>query len=426
MTHFGAFCPPVHSHLNAIAALGGELRRRGHRVTCFHIPEVTEKVIGLGLESWPIGAAEYPNGTWAAFQAKLAELTGLNATLYWHEDNVRMAGVICREAPTALQAAGVEALLVDQMEPAAGSVAEHLGLPFVTLCVGLAILADTSVPPNFTPWLYSHSPLARLRNRLMALAASRTLKPVEEVINRHRRAWGLAIEADLSASFFSSRLAQISQVPAEFDFPRQALPGYFHYTGPLRNFVSESVPFPYERLNGKPLIYASLGTLVNRRPEVFRTIAAACQGLDVQLVLSLGGGGDPEMYRELPGDPIVVRYAPQVELIARSQLTITHAGLNSVLESLRCGVPLVAIPITFEQPGIAARVQWNGAGEVVPLVRLETARLREAIRKVLHEPGYKQNALRLQEAFARCGGVSRAADLVEMAIHRCRTLGTAL
>ena len=113
-----------------------------------------------------------------------------------------------------------------------------------------------------------------------------------------------------------SPLAQISQQPAGFDFPRQSLPTCFHYTGPFRVGTPERVPFPYERLTGQPIIYASLGTLQNRLAGVFRVIAAACEGLGLQLVLSLGGGGNVDAYRDLSGQTLVVEYAPQLTLLS--------------------------------------------------------------------------------------------------------------
>ena len=88
-----------------------------------------------------------------------------------------------------------------------------------------------------------------------------------------------------------SQLAQISQQPAEFEFPRRHLPQYFHFTGPFHNSASrESAHFPFEMLTAKPLIYASLGSVLGRKQEIFQDIASACEGLDVQLVISLGGG----------------------------------------------------------------------------------------------------------------------------------------
>jgi len=123
------------------------------------------------------------------------------------------------------------------------------------------------------------------------------------------------------------------------------VPAWFHFTGPLVDPASRAVAdFPWQQLNGKLLIYASLGTIQNQQLELFARIAEACWHLDAQLVIALAG------------DPLVVGFAPQLELLQRAALTITHAGLNTVLESLSCGVPMVAIPIAKDHPGVAARV----------------------------------------------------------------------
>ncbi|NEQ63559.1 MAG: glycosyl transferase family 1, partial [Moorea sp. SIO4A1] len=90
---------------------------------------------------------------------------------------------------------------------------------------------------------------------------------------------------------------------------------------------------------------------------------------------------------------------------------------NTTLESLSNGVPMVAIPITNDQPGVAARIAWTGTGEVIPLKKLSVEKLQKAIKLVLTEDSYKKNALRLQEAIKRAGGVSRAADIIEQVAH---------
>jgi len=77
---------------------------------------------------------------------------------------------------------------------------------------------------------------------------------------------------------------------------------------------------------------------------------------------------------------------------------------------------MVAIPIANDQPGVAARVAWAGCGEAVPIKNVNVSRLRTAIQKVLTEDSYKQNAIRLQEAIVRAGGVSRAADIIEQVL----------
>jgi UDP:flavonoid glycosyltransferase YjiC (YdhE family) len=110
----------------------------------------------------------------------------------------------------------------------------------------------------------------------------------------------------------------------------------------------------------------------------------------------------------------VVSYAPQLELLARARLTLTHAGLNTVLDSLTFGVPLVAIPITYEQPAIARRIRYTGVGETISLGRLNPGRLRDRIAWILSpDSPYSANARRVGESIRRAGGgVRRAADIV--------------
>jgi zeaxanthin glucosyltransferase len=110
--------------------------------------------------------------------------------------------------------------------------------------------------------------------------------------------------------------------------------------------------------------------------------------LDAQLVIALGGGSNPASLPHLPGSPLVVGYAPQLELLQRATLTITHAGMNTALESLNNGLPMVAIPIANDQPGVAARIACTGAGEVITLGKLTSYRLQAAVQRVLTEDSY--------------------------------------
>jgi MGT family glycosyltransferase len=167
-------------------------------------------------------------------------------------------------------------------------------------------------------------------------------------------------------------------------------------------------------LDGRPLVYASLGTLQNARERVFRLFSEACADFPVQLVITHGGGLDDDAAsRSFPGNPLVVSYAPQMEVLARATLTLTHAGLNTVLDSLANGVPLVAVPLTYEQPAIARRVLWSGVGEVISFPDLNLPRLRKAIGRVLSGPSYAEKAREMKTSIARAGGVAKAADLIE-------------
>jgi MGT family glycosyltransferase len=158
-----------------------------------------------------------------------------------------------------------------------------------------------------------------------------------------------------------------------------------------------------------------MGTLQNGILRTFRMIAEACAGLGLQLVISLGGGQDPSLLDDLPGDPVVVGYAPQLELLRRSALTVTHGGLNTALESLAWGVPMVVLPVAYDQPGVGARVERAGAGRSIPVGRLTVGRLRDAVRAVLGDPAYRQRASQLQASIAAADGLNRAAGLIEAA-----------
>jgi hypothetical protein len=95
----------------------------------------------------------------------------------------------------------------------------------------------------------------------------------------------------------------------------------------------------------------------------------------------------------------------------RSQPQVS--SLNTAVESLSNGVPMVAIPIANDRPGVAARIAWTGTGEVITLGKLTSSRLQAAVQQVLTEDTYKKNVIRLQAAMRGVGGASRAADIVE-------------
>src|SRR4029077_16456228 len=92
---------------------------------------------------------------------------------------------------------------------------------------------------------------------------------------------------------------------------------------------------------------------------------------------------------------------------------ITHAGLNTVLESLAQGVPQVAIPVTYDQPGVAARIAHKQTGVVTSLSELTADRLAFLLSQVLADSRYRENARKLQGIISKTNGLSMAADIVE-------------
>ncbi|NJL39490.1 MAG: glycosyltransferase [Leptolyngbyaceae cyanobacterium RM2_2_4] len=404
MTHFGILCLGGTGHLNTLLPLGDELKRRGHQVTVLSETHGEAKVKEAGLNFEAIA--------YTGVDPKRAELTGLRA-LYRGISffKVRVANSL-RETPVAIRKTGIEVLLVDMSAFEGGTIAEHLRLPFITICSALVLYEDNDVPPALTDWTFNSAWWARLRNQIAYWLLLLIARPVVSVIARHRKLWNLPAYSSYNDCF--SKLAIISQHVPELEYPYRKLPPYFHFTGPFHSSTGRpNTDFPFEKLSNLPLIYVSLGTSRNRIKHLFQVIAEACVDLEAQVVISLGGGLEPEALPKLTGNPILVKYAPQLELLKRATLCITHAGLNTTLEALSNAVPLVAIPLADDQLGVAARLTWTGVGEFLPLSSVTIARLRQVIRRVLLNGAYKQNAIRLQKAIRYSGGVQYAADVIE-------------
>jgi MGT family glycosyltransferase len=408
-------------HYYPLTALGRRLQSRGHEVVYFQVADLERPIRAAGLGFHEIGREDFPPGSLRMRDEEVGRLEGVAALRCGLRGIERKAMMLFRDTPAAIRDEGIDCLLVDQIEMAGGTVAEHLGLPFVSVAAALPINADASVPHCIFPWPHRTGVLARLRNRAGNAASEWVLSGILRTINRQRRAWGLPPASGFNSLF--SRLAQVTQLPAALELPGRYLPPRFHHTGPWTDARGRtSVDFPWSRLDpNRPLVYVSMGTLQNGILRTFRMIAEACAGLDLQLAISLGGGQDPAVLGNLPGDPVVVGYAPQLELIRRSALTISHGGLNTALESLERGVPMVVLPVTYDQPGVGARVEWSGVGRSIPVGRLTVGCLRDAVRVVLSDLAYRERAGRLQSSIEAADGLNRAADLIEEAFGTGRT-----
>ena len=133
-------------------------------------------------------------------------------------------------------------------------------------------------------------------------------------------------------------------------------------------------------------------------------------------MLSVGDQIDPNRIGPVPNNAIIVKRAPQLELLKQTSVCITHAGLNTVLESLAQGVPQVAIPVTFDQPGVAARIAYKQTGVVTSLDKLTADHLSTLLDEVLNDYTYRDNARKLQQAIAKANGLSVAAELIELSL----------
>ncbi|MBV8688197.1 MAG: glycosyltransferase [Alphaproteobacteria bacterium] len=379
--------------MRPLGTLARELEARGHRATFVHL-----------LDAAPV--MERCDAAFAPIPA--AGIGGHGGTI---RAMARQTDRLCRHAPATLREIGADAVICDQLEPAGGLIAESLGLPFATVACALPVNREPSIPPPYVGWRFDPSRRGLARNRGGWRVADLMMRPVGSVIQAWCGRWGLPARRRLEDCFSPS--LQIAQAVPSIDFPRSDLPPGFHYLGPFRHPEPGRVDLPSPR----PLVYCSLGTTkLGGGARHFRAVAQACDDLGAALVLAHGGRLSRREAESLPGRPAVHDFVPQIDVLRHADAVVTNAGFNTVLDSLAAALPMVALPLAFEQPAIAARIARAGAGEVVAARPPLRRRLRSALQAVLTAPGYRDRARAIGEEIGAAGGVRLAADLIESAL----------
>jgi zeaxanthin glucosyltransferase len=411
---------PLSGHLNPMTALARRLQSRGNEVVFFGVPDVEPFARAAGLDFVPYGEAEYPVGSIEKLYSSVATMRGFEVVRRSCMDvNPDLTRVTFDHLAEKLITTGIEALVIDTVHFFIELVPLSMAMPYVQIWNVLHVDFSGTTPACLFSSPLDRSPEGLRRNAENLHKLDAIFGPLAQVARSYAEKAGLKIDWNDPAATVS-KLAVITQTPKEFDFPGIPWPSQFHYAGPFHDDEGRRpVPFPWEQLTGKPLIYASLGTLVNGLDDVYKHILKAVEHLeDVQVVLSVGKNINPENLARIPSNTIVVRSAPQIELLKRATLCITHAGLNTVLESLAHGVPMVAIPIGYDQPGTAARIEYHGTGEFIELDELTAKRLSGLIEKVLQDPSYRERADYFQKVISKTRGLDVAADIIEQAFHK--------
>ena len=382
----GFICPNLPGHINPMSALARHLQARGHDVVFLYSSSAN------GLPCIPGDKRDDLN----ANRPEMSKLEGNEALAFYCGVAAKETEAIFKSLPRMLEKTGVEALVLDPIQFFVELAAMKLRIPYVTVANALYIDFSGYTPAGIFGWPHETTPDALARNLQAVTEAVRFC--YNEGTKSYAKELGFKTDLD-HPSWVFSELAYITQLPKEFDFEHPLLPPQFHYTGPFHDGKGRHpVDFPWDRLTGEPLIYASMGTIMNGRADVFRTIAAGVANhRGTQLVLSIGDRLDPKQIGPVPGNAIIVNQAPQLELLKRASVCITHAGLNTVLESLAQGVPQLAIPVTFEQPGIAARIAAKKTGVTMSFADLTSEHLSTLLDEVLNCSIYRENARKFQE-----------------------------
>ncbi|WP_318392928.1 glycosyltransferase [Enterobacter sp.] len=398
MSHFAVVAPPLFSHLQAMRALAHQLVSRGHRVT--FIAE------GEGDDFYPLSPT---------LRDAQREVTHTSAGHLFRVIGAlsRLTDVLCQQLPDIVQRLAVDALIVDQMEPAGGLVAQALGLPYISVACALPVNREPNYPLPVMPFNYRQDEKAQRLYHASERIYDRLMQPHGRVIAHHARHFGLSPRQRLDECL--SPLLQIAQCIPALDFPRHQPPACFHYVGALRDTPPVAVKSHPRAV--PPRAWASLGTLQGHRAGLFHKIAAACQDVGAKVMIAhCDGLTDAEvesLYRS--GASAVRGFVDQPAAIRDADVVITHGGLNTVLDAIAAATPLLAIPITFDQPAVAARVAYSQIGRRVS--RFATrSHMAKQLDALLNDDRYRQRITAACEQLRRAGGAPHAASLIEQAI----------
>jgi NDP-glycosyltransferase len=235
---------------------------------------------------------------------------------------------------------------------------------------------------------------------------------VSASITELRAAYHLPAE-DFHSAFQPTEQLNLVFLPKEFQPKADTFDKRTLFVGPSILPRKTLNDFPFERLKSEqPLLYISLGTIANNQPEFFRMCFEAFEGQSWQVVLSYGRRIDPTTLGPIPDNFLIAPYVPQLDILPRTRVFVTHCGMNSVMESLYYGVPIVAIPQMIEQAVSAQRIRELELGIELEKDTLNTATLREAVERVANESVFRENARKMQQITHAAGGYQRAVDAI--------------
>ena len=192
-------------------------------------------------------------------------------------------------------------------------------------------------------------------------------------------------------------------------FPELYTKEKYKFVGPMLLEEREEETLPVEKLKGKKVIYISLGTAYNNNPKFYRECFKAFKDTEYVVVMSMKSG-IRQPATGIPNNFIVMDYVPQLKALKYADIFVTHAGMNSVMEGYYNDVPLVCAPQAMDQIANARRAAQLKAA--ICLTKPNAKKLRKAVEKVLSDPVYRENAVKIGKSLREAGGVDKAVEYI--------------
>jgi len=378
--------PPFAGHVNPTVPVAAVLAGRGHEVAWCGLPGTVESLLPEGARFLPATSQEVADYVNAAGERR-PDLRGAAAFKFLQEDVLLpLAGAMVDGVDAAADAFDPDVLVVDQQALAGAVVARRRGLRWATSATTSGELVD---------------PLDGLPLVAAAMHQLRVDLQVAHGIPAEQAAEGdLRLSPHLVVAYTTEALTG----PVALHVP-------VAFVGPSTLGRPEVDDLPWDALDPeRPTVLVSLGTLNAEAGERFFAVAAdACRDQPWQAIFV----APPELVPDPPPNVVVRSRVPQLAVLQRVQAVVSHAGHNTVCESLAAGLPLVVAPIRDDQPVVADQVVRAGAAVRVKFSRVRAEALREAIHQVLTDADLRAAARRISTSFAAAGGAPAAASALE-------------
>ncbi|WP_249978546.1 macrolide family glycosyltransferase [Vreelandella olivaria] len=397
---------PAAGHVNPSVPLVRELVRRGINVT-FYVTEEFRAVVEQAGATF----RAYPDGTISSKVIADANAHGGSARVV--QRLLEAAQTLLPLLESELRQDPPDAVMFDSNALWGRMLATSLRRPGISLMT--TILVNASVFRRLT-----------VRERLAVVWESATSLP--GTLGARRRLLR-SVGRDLlpSSPMFPTRGdLTIFPIPAWIQSPDDRCDASSHFVGPSIDTAprTEEIDAQLERLleDEAPLVVVSLGTLHRGGEDFFRSCIEAFAALPANVLLAVGRAMGPADFESAPSNIVVRAVVPQLAVLRQAAVFVTHGGMNSVMEGLHFGVPMVVIPQQVEQFLIGQAVADRGAGLVLRHHlsgrKIATKELRTVVKTLLDDSSYTASARTLAATLSEGGGAMEAADQIERLLGR--------
>ena len=380
------FCIPAHGHTNPTLNVVRELTARGHRVVYYSYDDFREKLEDAGAEFISCNGFDAQMHLTREEGAKVGSDLALSARVLV-DTTLALDEPVCRQ----MEQLKPDCIVADSMAVWGKAVAKKLGIPYVCSTTTFAFNRESAkiMPHSLKETLSMITSMGKVNAQVKRL--KQRGYPVKSILDL------IGSDETVHTVVYTSPLFQ----PCAETFPE-----HFAFVGPSIRPARSEV-----EKTGEKLVYISMGTVNNDMLPLYQACIEAVKGTHWQVILSVGDQVDAGKLQKLLENVFVHSTVDQIAVLEKADAFLTHCGMNSASEGLYFGVPLVMLPQTSEQGGVAARVEQLGAG--LRLKKTTPEAIRGTLETVMNDPSYRDNVKKIAESFRASGGAKAAADCIE-------------